>query len=139
MKKTWVSFVLLGVFLFWMAPEFFSNHLSERSPSPQIVVEHHFLGLSTGQSIYERSEVQAVAVQYHKAYFDFKMRGIYRIGLQLRDGKFIVLKQLSTTLQNEISLAYAPDIQIKHKQALEFARQFAAQLGLAVQDQTLSS
>ena len=136
MKKTWVSFVLLGVFLFWMAPEFFSNHLSERSPSSQIVVEHHFLGLSTGQSIFERSEVQAVAVQYHKAYFDFKMRGIYRVGILLREGKFIVLKQLSTTLQNELSLAYAPDIQIKHKQALDDARKIAARLNLAIQDET---
>ena len=137
MNKKWVTLVLVGVFLFWMAPEFLSNHLSESSTSSQIIVERQFLGFSTGRSVYERNEVQAIAVQYHKAYFDFKMRGIYRIGLLLRDGKFIVLKQINTTLQNEISLAYAPDLQIKYKQALDDSHKIAAQLSLVVQDETL--
>ena len=137
MKKNWIGFVLLGVFLFWIAPELFSNCLGANSTPSQVVVEHRFLGFSAGQSVYSRDAIRAIGIRYHKAYFDLKMRGIYRIGLQLRDGKFIILKQLNTTLQYELSLAYAPDLKIKHKQSLDEARKIAAQLGLVIEDETL--
>ena len=75
-------------------------------------------------------------MRYQKAYFDLKMRGIYRVGLKFRDGTWILLKTMSTTHQYEMSLAYAPDLEIKHRQALEAARQIAAQLNLPVQDET---
>lgn|GEM_PF-5773400 len=134
MIKGYIPFLLPGVFLFWMLPEIFLNQLSAESTPSQIIIEHHFLSIPTTRSVYIRNQVQAIGVRYHKTYFDFKMRGIYRIGIILSDGEFIVLKQLSTTLQNELSLAYAPDLQIKHNQALATARKIAKQLNLPIKD-----
>lgn len=134
--KKWIPFVLLGVFLFWMAPEIISHHLVEGAASSQVTVERRVLGVAMGKSVYSRDQVLAIGVRYHKAYFDFKMRGIYRVGLMLKDGSFVILKQLNTTLQYEVSLAYAPDLEIKHKQALEEARNIAARLNVAVKDET---
>ncbi len=134
--KKWIPFVLLGVFLFWMAPEIISHHLVADSALSQVTVERRVLGVAMGKSVYSRDQVLAIGVRYHKAYFDFKMRGIYRVGLLLRDGSFVILKQLNTTLQYEVSLAYAPDLEIKHKQALEEARNIAARLNVAVKDET---
>ena len=126
--KRYLPFFLFSVFIFWMLPEILSNHLSPESTSSRIVVERHFLGFSINRSSYDRNQLEAIGVRYHKAYFDFKMRGIYHVGLIFRGGRFVVLKQLNTTLQNEISLPYAADIQIKHNQALATARKIAAQL-----------
>ncbi len=137
--KKWMPFVLLGVFLFWMAPEIISHHWVEGIGPGQINIERRFLGVAIGRKVYSREQVRAIAVRYHRAYFDFKMRGLYRVGLLLQDGGFVVLKQLSTTLQYEPSLAYAPDLEIKHKQALEEARDIAARISLPIQDETRKS
>ncbi len=134
--KKWMPFILLGVFLFWMAPEIISHHLVEGTASSQVAVERRVLGVAMGRTVYSRDQVLAIGVRYHKAYFDFKMRGIYRVGLLLRDGSFVILKQLNTTLQYEPGLAMGPDLEIKHKQALEEARKIAAQLNVAVKDET---
>lgn len=134
--KKWIPFVLLGVFLFWMTPEIISHHLVAGSALSQVTVERRVLGVEVGRTVYSRDQVLAIGVRYHKAYFDFKMRGIYRVGLLLQNGSFVILKQLNTTLQYEPGLAMGPDLEIKHKQALEEARKIAAQLNFAVKDES---
>ena len=135
MKKKWMTFVLAGVFLYWVLPTTFSNQISSGSTPRQLVIDRYFLSWKWGESVYSRSELESVVVRYQKAYFDLKMRALYHVGIKLRSGAFILLKELSTTLQYEISLAYAPDKEIKHQQALEFARTFAARLSLPIQDE----
>ena len=117
-----------------MAPEIISHHLVADSALSQVTVERRVLGIAMGKSVYSRDQVLAIGVRYHKAYFDFKMRGIYRVGLLLRDGSFVILKQLNTTLQYEPGLAMGPDLEIKHRQALEEARKLATILQLPVQE-----
>lgn len=134
LMKKWMPFILAGIFLFWLAPEIFSNRLNSESTPQRILIDHQVLGLNVRQSVYSRAQAESVLVQYHKAYFDFKMRGIYRVGIQLRDGKFVILKQLNTTLQYEPSLVMGPDLEIKHRQALEEARKVATVLQLPVQE-----
>ena len=134
-----MPFILLGVFLFWMFPEIYSNHLDDGSTASKIIVQHRFFGILTGATEYRHDEIESIAIQYHRAYFDFKMRGIYRIGFRLRDGGFVILKQLNTTPQNELSLIYSSDMMIKHNQALEFAKKFAAQLQLGIKDESVES
>ena len=135
MKKKWITIVLAGVFLYWALPTIFSNQISSGSTPRQLVIDRYFLSWKWGKSVYSRSELESVVVRYQKAYFDLKMRALYHVGIKLRSGTFILLKELSTTLQYEVSLAYAPDKEIKHRQALEFARAFALRLSLPIQDE----
>lgn len=132
-RPRWLSFLLLGVFLFWISPEIISHHLENDFSSGELHITRRVFGFAAGQKTYARDQAETVFVKYHRAYFDLKMRGLYRVGLQFRDGSRVVLHQLQTTLQYEPSLKLGADLKIKETQACGEARLLAAKLSLPVE------